>query len=149
TYHGRVGAAYTPSHNPNTRTNFATSYVTGSHAFKAGLDFAWAERGAWTGSIIPYSYVISTTTPGRVGQPVPTTLTLRSDGCIDPLARTVNGGVTTPTTTFDPNNICPTFVTGKVDGEGGLFAQDRWTMDRLTLSLGVRFDWFNASIPGY
>jgi len=149
TYHGRVGAAYTPSHNPNTRTNFATSYVTGTHAFKAGLDFAWAERGAWTGSVIPYSYVISTTTPGRVGQPVPTTLSLRSDGCIDPLARTVSGSVTTPTLTYDPSKLCPTFVTGKVDGEGGLYAQDRWTMDRLTLSLGVRFDWFNASIPGY
>jgi hypothetical protein len=149
TYHGRVGAAYTPSHNPNTRTNFAASYVTGSHAFKAGMDFSWAERGAWTGSVIPYSYVVSTLTPGRVGQPVPTSLSLRSDGCMDPLARMVNGGLTTPTTSYDPSQLCPTFVTGKVDGEGGLFAQDRWTMNRLTLNLGVRLDTFNASIPGY
>ena len=31
-------------------------------------------------------------------------------------------------------------MTGKIDGEGGLFAQDRWTMDRVTLNLGVRLD---------
>ena len=59
-YHGRVGSDFTPSHNPNTRTNFAASYVTGSHAFKAGEDFGWAKRGAWTGSIVPYSYSVST-----------------------------------------------------------------------------------------
>ena len=69
-YHGVVGAAYTPSHNPNTRTNFAASYVTGSHAFKTGIDLAWAERGAWTGSIVPYSYVVSTlANNGRGGPP--------------------------------------------------------------------------------
>ena len=72
-YHGRVGAAYTPSHNPNTRTNFAASYVTGSHAFKSGIDLAWAERGAWTGSVVPYSYIVSTlANNGRGGLPVPT-----------------------------------------------------------------------------
>jgi hypothetical protein len=80
---------------------------------------------------------------------VPLSLSLRSDGCQDPLPRTVSGGVITPSTTYDPTKLCPTFATGKVDGEGGLYAQDRWTMDRLTLSLGARFDWFNASIPGF
>ncbi|MGE0445940.1 MAG: carboxypeptidase regulatory-like domain-containing protein [Vicinamibacterales bacterium] len=29
----------------------------------------------------------------------------------------------------------------------GIFAQDRWTMNRLTLNLGVRFDAFNAGSP--
>jgi hypothetical protein len=148
-YHGRVGSAYTPSHNPNARTNFAASYVTGSHAFKTGMDFAWAERGAWTGSVVPYSYVVSTITQGKPGIPVPTQLMLRTDGCNDPLARMVNGSLTTPVTAYTPSINCPTFVTGKVDGEGGLFAQDRWTMNRITLNLGVRLDWFNSSIPGY
>ncbi len=150
-YHGRVGSYFTPSHNPNTRTNFAASYVTGTHAFKAGLDFAWAERGAWTGSIVPYSYVVNTQSTNGVGAgiPVPLSLSLRSDGCQDPLARLVSGSLTRPATTYDPNSLCPTFTTGKVDGEGGLFAQDKWTMNRVTLSLGVRFDWFNASIPGF
>ena len=152
-YHGRGGinAAYTPSHNPNTRTNFAASYVTGTHAFKAGLDFGWAERGAWAGSIVPYGFVVNTlATNGRgLGIPVPIALNLRTDGCNDPLQRQVNGGLTTPTLSYNSSQNCPTTATGKVDGEGGLYVQDRWTMDRLTLSLGARFDWFNASIPGY
>ena len=29
----------------------------------------------------------------------------------------------------------------------GIFAQDAWTADRLTLNLGFRFDWFKNSIP--
>jgi hypothetical protein len=29
----------------------------------------------------------------------------------------------------------------------GLYAQDRWTFKRLTLNYGVRYDYFNASIP--
>jgi hypothetical protein len=150
-YHGRVGAAYTPSHNPNTRTNFAASYVTGSHAFRTGVDLAWAERGAWSGSVIPYSYTVSTlATNGKgLGIPVPTNLSLRSDGCMDPLARTVNGSVTRPTTTYDSSQLCPTFSNGKIDQEGGAFVQDRWTVDRVTLSLGLRLDWFNASLPQY
>ncbi len=30
----------------------------------------------------------------------------------------------------------------------GLYAQDTWTRDRLTLTLGLRYDWFNSSIAG-
>ena len=29
----------------------------------------------------------------------------------------------------------------------GLYAQDRWTIDRLTLNLGLRFDYHNAYVP--
>ena len=29
----------------------------------------------------------------------------------------------------------------------GLYAQDRWTMNRLTLNLGVRFEYVNAEVP--
>jgi Carboxypeptidase regulatory-like domain len=148
-YHGRVGSDFTPSHNPNTRTNFSVSYVTGSHAFKFGEDFGWANRGAWTGSIVPYSYTVSTITPGFVNTPVPTGLSLRTDGCQDPLARMVSGSLTSPITAYNPALNCPTFVTGQINGEGGLYAQDRWTMNRVTLNLGLRFDAFYASIPAY
>lgn len=30
----------------------------------------------------------------------------------------------------------------------GIYAQDSWTTDRLTINGGVRFDWFNNSVPG-
>jgi hypothetical protein len=148
-YHGKVGAAYTPSHNPNTRTNFAVSYITGSHAFKAGFDLSYADRGFWNGSIVPYSYVVSTITPGKIGVPVPTGLLLRSDGCQDPLQRIVNGRLTTPTGPYNPDLNCPTFQENSLDLESGAFLQDKWTLNRVTISAGIRFDGFNASQPSY
>ena len=41
----------------------------------------------------------------------------------------------------------PTFSKGDVNFDGGLFVQDTWTMKRLTLSPGLRWDHFNASLP--
>ncbi|HWW84048.1 MAG TPA: carboxypeptidase regulatory-like domain-containing protein [Vicinamibacterales bacterium] len=35
----------------------------------------------------------------------------------------------------------------RVKGYDGLFAQDQWTINRLTLNLGLRFDYLNAYIP--
>ena len=29
----------------------------------------------------------------------------------------------------------------------GIFAQDQWNADKLTLNLGVRYDWYNAGVP--
>ena len=34
-----------------------------------------------------------------------------------------------------------------VNADLGLFAQDRWTIKRLTIEPGVRLDYFNASVP--
>src|SRR5580700_2085149 len=34
-----------------------------------------------------------------------------------------------------------------VNADMGLFAQDKWTLHRLTITAGIRFDYFNASIP--
>ena len=34
-----------------------------------------------------------------------------------------------------------------VNADMGIFAQDKWTLHRLTITGGVRFDYFNASIP--
>jgi hypothetical protein len=50
-----------------------------------------------------------------------------------------------------PNQITmygtPTSGASNVDGEVGLFAQDRWTHKQLTLNLGIRFDSFKGSYP--
>ncbi len=37
----------------------------------------------------------------------------------------------------------------KVTSEGGVFVQDKWTMDRLTVSGGVRIDWFFSENPAF
>jgi hypothetical protein len=34
-----------------------------------------------------------------------------------------------------------------LDADMGVYAQDRWTMDRLTVSGAIRFDWFRTSFP--
>jgi hypothetical protein len=151
-YHGHVGATDTGSHNPNYRGNFAASYVTGSHTFKAGMDLNGAFRWSDNNSVIPYSYVVSTLPNNGVGAgiPVPTALSLRSDGCTDPLVRQVNGGIVGGNTSIQ--GLCATPAVGspnRVMTEGGVFAQDKWTMNRLTLSLGFRIDWFYSQNPAF
>jgi len=151
-YHGRVGTTDSGSHNPNYRGNFAASYVTGSHALKAGMDLNGATRWADNNSVVPYSYVVSTlaNNGAGLGIPVPRSLSLRSDGCTDPLLRQVNGGIVGGNTSIQ--GLCATPAAGspnKVSSEGGLFVQDKWTMNRLTLSTGVRLDWFNSENPAF
>jgi hypothetical protein len=50
-----------------------------------------------------------------------------------------------------PNQITmgafPYHTLSKVKAELGVYAQDKWTIDRLTLNLGVRFDYFNHYFP--
>jgi hypothetical protein len=151
-YHGRVGSTDTPSHNPNYRSSFNMSYVTGSHAVKTGIDLNGASRWSNNESVIPYSYVVSTLANNGVGAgiPVVTTLSLRSDGCTDPLVRQVNGRLVGGHTSIQPS--CPTTAPGspnRVTSEGGIFIQDKWTMNRLTLSGGVRMDWFFSENPEF
>ncbi len=35
----------------------------------------------------------------------------------------------------------------RLNADFGVFGQDAWTIDRLTLNLGARFDYFNAEVP--
>ena len=41
----------------------------------------------------------------------------------------------------------PELEVNNVPANLGLYAQDQWTVDRLTLNLGVRFDYFRAGYP--
>jgi len=41
----------------------------------------------------------------------------------------------------------PTNRHDSVDGDWGFFAQDRWTIKRLTANLGLRVDWLRTSVP--
>ncbi|HTM03665.1 MAG TPA: carboxypeptidase regulatory-like domain-containing protein [Vicinamibacterales bacterium] len=56
TYHGVVGNVATPSTNPNYRSRFAVSYITGSHTFKTGFDQSWSSVHAYSYTNLPYSY---------------------------------------------------------------------------------------------
>ena len=93
---------------------FAASYVTGSHSFKAGLQYLYAPRETYFyqdgGPYADRSYTFLGTTPVSVtyyAGPLATSL----------LQQTL-----------------------------GVFAQDQWSVQRLTLNLGVRFDYLNGKV---
>ncbi len=104
----------TSNHNftPNWRTRFSMSYVTGSHAFRTGINHGWSTTRSNTSSNHPVSY--------RLSGGIPNQLTL---------------------------NSYPVDIWTGIGGDGGVFAQDKWTVSRLTLNLGVRYDYFLSAAP--
>ena len=61
-----------------------------------------------------------------------------------------------PTTAYRFNNGIPNQVTlfalpftatNNLDHDFNVYAQDRWTMSRLTLTYGVRYDWIKGGVP--
>jgi hypothetical protein len=90
---------------------FAMSYVTGSHAFKVGMQM----MQAWQGDESHINHDLSYTFRNRV----PVSVTYWA----------------TPTLLQDRMR------------ELGLYAQDQWTISRLTLNYGARYDYFRGYIP--
>jgi hypothetical protein len=60
-----------------------------------------------------------------------------------PLAYRFNNGVANQFTQF----ALPSTSKADLDHDLGIFAQDKWTRGRLTLSGGIRFDYFRTSFP--
>jgi hypothetical protein len=93
------------------RANAAVTYVTGSHAFKAGLQYGTGYMGTdtWVHGDLVQQY--------RNG--VPDAVQVRNT---------------------------PTNQMVRMDNETALYAQDVWTIKRLTVSGGLRFDHLNESV---
>lgn len=111
-----AGGFVTPTYTSSTDDYSAAasaSYVTGSHAFKAGMTTLWGTN--------------SRTNDARAQ--------------INRLQ--FQGGV--------PNSVVvgnwPSTATQKVNSDLGAYAQDSWTMRRLTLHVGGRYDHFYAEVP--
>ena len=101
----------------------SASYVTGSHAIKVGFTDLWGQnsRTFIEKADINTLITVNTNIPG-VG----------------------------PVTDFPFQVVVyNTPATGiqHVNSDLGLYAQDAWTMSRMTLNYGARFEHFNASIP--
>ncbi len=109
----RTGATTYDFNQWNVRRTYvgAVSYVTGSHAFKTGIQFS---NG-----------------PYRQTQEVRNDLILR-----------FSNGVPNSVDTYNS----PVDVRQYMNADVGLYAQDAWTMGRVTISPGVRFDYYDASI---
>ena len=101
----------------------SASYVTGSHAIKVGLTDSWGEnsRTFAPNANIDTLIKVNTTIPG-VG--------LVNDFPFQVVV------YNSPATSVQ-----------NVNSDFGSYAQDTWTMKRLTLNYGARFEHFNASIP--
>jgi hypothetical protein len=102
---------------PSQSWNVSTSYVTGSHSVKVGFE---GQRGHfWRGD--------NNDSTGGIWY----TVNQLADGTIVPAFVNLNA----PATGWQDN----------LDSNLGIFAQDRWTVDRLTLSGGVRVDFLKTS----
>jgi hypothetical protein len=110
-YRGRVGQ-YNNSWNDNFHYRFNVSYITGSHAFKVGMNNAHGYHENQSYVVNPLSY--------RFNNGVPNQITMRA---------------------------LPHTQKTHVDQDLGVFAQDKWTIGRSTISLGVRYDHFASSFP--
>ena len=112
------GAA-TYSNNLNTTFHYRinASYITGAHAFKVGFNDAWGQSDATTYTRQPYSYQFNTAVGAA---PTPSQIT---------------------------EYATPYMVSTHVSHDSGLFAQDRWTTGRATISLGLRYDHAASDYP--
>jgi hypothetical protein len=72
-------------------------------------------------------------------------------GWLKDLRRDINGDIVQQYRSGAPAQVLVlnTPLNNRVDlnADFGLFAQDTWTMKRLTLSPGIRFDYFNSEVP--
>ena len=102
---------------PSQSYNVSSSYVTGSHQVKVGFE---AQTGHfWRGD--------NNDSTGGIWY----TVNQLADGTLSPAFVNLNA----PATGWQDN----------LNYNLGIFAQDRWTIDRLTLSGGIRLDFLNTS----
>jgi hypothetical protein len=110
----RRNAALNDFYNPFVAYNVvgSVSYVTGSHAVKASLQYRWGWIKAF---------------------------------------RTVNGDLIQQYRNGVPDSALirntPITSESKLNAALGLYVQDSWTIHRLTLNPGLRFDYLNAEVP--
>jgi hypothetical protein len=107
-----AGNVFTTAANHQYNMRFAANYVTGSHAFKVGMQDMWGTRN--------YRYDTNQSQSWTFLRGIPTTITEYARPLID---------------------------TERLKSALGVYAQDRWTVSRLTLNLGLRFDYHNAEVP--
>jgi hypothetical protein len=109
----------------------AASYITGAHAFKTGMTMGWGTNSRTFSSNAQINTLVFNA--GLLGAPASATNPVPCTSLPCPIAVAVSNG--------------PTTAEQKVNSDFGIFAQDTWTLRRLTINVGGRYDHFNASVP--
>jgi hypothetical protein len=116
----------------NSYSGSATAnYVTGSHAFKTGVTFQWGTNSRTFTQNAEINTLV--TNAGLLGAPASATNPVPCTALPCPIAVAVSNG--------------PTTLEQKVKKDIGIFFQDTWTINRFTLNIGGRYDWFEAIVP--
>ena len=110
----------------------SASYITGSHAIKIGMTAQWGTNSRTFSSNAQINTLVTNASLLNLPSAL-TGLPLVCTSLPCPVAVVVEN---TPATAQQ-----------KVKTDLGFFAQDSWTVNRLTLNLGARFDKFNAEVP--
>ena len=157
---GRLGMLY-GARNDGENNNYthrwayqsALSYVTGSHSFKFGMNFTNGHNRHTRNSNggLSLYYDDGANPRGRLITDSPLLYGVDWFNCDHPQALankdagTPCGLIGTPDAVRIQN--FPSFESYKLDYNGGFYAQDSWTIDRLTLNYGMRMDFAAVSIP--
>jgi hypothetical protein len=120
---GNYASPYGANANFQFNSRLIGSYVTGAHAAKFGISFIHASSH-------------------RTQSVVNNAVTYRLNGGLNAATGVITGAPTSVTA-----YATPTTLDAVLRADVGLFAQDQWTIRRLTLNLGVRFDSYNAYVP--
>ena len=123
----------------------SVSYVTGSHNIKVGFETSWSRE-----TVTRFSNANLFQEYGD--DPNPFGITAGFIGAESNRAEVnVNAGLP-PGLLGDPTNVTilndPTISRVEVDYDTGFYAQDSWTIDRLTLNYGGRLDMADIRVPG-
>jgi carboxypeptidase family protein len=100
-------------------TMASASYITGSHAFKVGMTDGWGENSRTFAPNANIDTLIKINVAG-LGNEIPFQVVVYNS---------------------------PATAVQNVNSDFGSYAQDTWTIKKLTLNYGARFEHFNASVP--
>ncbi len=119
TYNGTGNRTLSKSHQSNGRFN--VTYLPGDHQIKAGVFWMYGLGGGHR--------TYTDRSPAQLGG--------------IPVAYTFNNGTPTQLTQY----ATPTLTIDQLNPDLGLFIQDQWRLNRVTVSAGLRFDWVHESVP--
>ena len=117
-----AGPTQDPTHRSDRMAErFSVSYVTGAHSAKIGIsdEQGWHSAYDYVNGGVNYTFNKGALVNGVI-QDVPSSITEYS----------------TPYTDYS-----------RIGNDIGIFAQDQWTLKRLTLNYGLRFSYFDGFVP--